>query len=228
MLELRVPRNKTNFLTTQQMLSMVSSGGLPVASTSRDRILAFIRERILAGVPPSIREVQEHLGFKNVRAAQEQIERLLRDGLLERQEGVARGLRLPQANRPGSMAHIPILGRVQAGALQPAVEDIEGYLPLRASAKTPLDLFALRVRGESMRDAHILPDDLVVVRRQPTAENGQIVVALVEDEATVKIFQRRGRKVELHPANPDFSIIRPDPEHLTLLGRVIEVRRSLE
>ena len=79
-----------------------------------------------------------------------------------------------------------------------------------------------------MTGAGILPDDIVLVRRQPTANSGEIVVALVGDEATVKRLRLRGRRVELHPANPDFDVIVPDPDELTLLGKVVEVRRQLE
>ena len=199
--------------------------------TTRERILAYARACILAGVPPTVREVQEHLGFKNVRSAQEQLDRLVRDGLLAREEGCSRGLRLPllsaaAASASGALAHVPILGRVQAGAFQTAVEDVEGYVPVRGR-HAPDELFALRVRGESMTGAGILPGDLVIVRKQPGAESGQVVVALVDDEATVKTFRRSGRRIELHPANPAFEVLRPDPRRLTILGRVIEVRRQL-
>ena len=114
-----------------------------------------------------------------------------------------------------------------ASRASPAVEDREGYLPVR-SRHAPDKLFALRVRGKSMIGAGILPGDLVVVRRQQTADSGDLVVALVEDEATVKRLRRRGRRVELHPENPDFDVIVPDPEELKILGVVIEVRRHLD
>lgn len=196
--------------------------------STRDRIFAFVRDRILAGVPPTAQEVQAHLGFKHISSAQEQLDRLVRDGQLVRLGGgVSRGLRLPAETAPaGAVAHVPILGRVQAGGFNLAEQHIEGYVPMR-SKTAARDLFALRVQGESMKGAHILPGDLVIVRRQPDAETGQIVVALVDDEATVKVFKRRGRRIELHPANPAFPVLRPDPERLTLLGRVLEVRRSL-
>lgn len=198
-----------------------------MAQDTRTRIHAFVRERILAGMPPTVREVQAHLGFKNVKSAQEQLERLVRDGLLARDEGRSRGLRLPgEAALPGATVQVPILGRVQAGAFQPALEDVEGYLAVR-SRVAPENLFALRVQGESMSGAHILPGDVVIVRRQPSAEDGHVVVALVDDEATVKFFHRRGSRVELRPAHPAFPVLRPDPERLSILGRVIEVRRTL-
>jgi len=84
------------------------------------------------------------------------------------------------------------------------------------------------VHGESMRDAGILPGDIVIVRRQPSADDGAIVVALVDEEATIKRLRRRGDRVELHPENPDYAVMRPDPAELQVLGRVIEVRRYLD
>ena len=125
---------------------------------------------------------------------------------------------------------VPILGRVQAGALSLAVEDLEGYVPFHGhtrEARAADDLFALHVRGESMTGAGILPGDIVLVRRQPRAASGEIVVALVDDEATVKRLRLRNNRVELHPENPVFEIILPRPEDLRILGKVIEVRRHL-
>jgi repressor LexA len=163
-----------------------------------------------------------------VQTAREHLESLVAEGRLSKQSGKARGYRLPvqtQAGPPPQL--VPLLGRVQAGVLNYAVEDLEGYLPIQ-SRHSADDLFGLRVQGESMTGAGILPDDIVLVRRQPTANSGEIVVALVGDEATVKRLRLRGRRVELHPANPDFDVIVPDPDELTLLGKVVEVRRQLE
>ncbi len=109
----------------------------------------------------------------------------------------------------------------------PCLEEPEGYLPI-PSRLPENELFALRVHGNSMRDAAILAGDIVVVRKQPSAASGDIVVALVGDEATVKRLRKRGRRVELVPENPDFEIIVPSPSALVLLGKVIEVRRYLE
>ena len=122
---------------------------------------------------------------------------------------------------------VPMLGRVPAGALEEAVEDPDGYLPVDVRGAAAGDLFALRVRGESMTGVGILPGDLVIVRRQPSAENGDIVVALVENDATVKTFRSRGRRVELRSENPAFHPIVLDAEAITILGKVIEVRRIL-
>ena len=123
----------------------------------------------------------------------------------------------------------PLLGRVPAGALDEAIEDPDGYLPVDAPvARRPATLFALRVRGESMTGAGILPGDLVIVRRQSTAANGDVVVARVGDEATVKTFRPSGRRVELRPENPAFEPIVLDAGAVAILGKVIEVRRILD
>ena len=118
---------------------------------------------------------------------------------------------------------MPILGNVAAGNPILAQECIEDYLTFDTGGHDE-EYFALRVRGESMLGVGILPDDLVVVHRQPVAENGQIVVALIGDEATVKTLKRRGSEVWLMPANPDYHPI--DGRESTILGRVVAVVRQ--
>jgi repressor LexA len=124
------------------------------------------------------------------------------------------------------MVPVPLLGRVPAGPLDTAVEELEGYIPVQSRGGDE-ELFALRVQGLSMRDAGILPDDVVVVRRQATARDREIVVARLGDDATVKRLRLRRGRVELHPENPEFEPIVPDPEEVEILGRVIELRRTL-
>ncbi|MFP4374357.1 MAG: transcriptional repressor LexA [Spirochaetaceae bacterium] len=194
---------------------------------TRTEVYRFVRDRIVSGNPPTVREVQQAFGFRAVQSAREHLEELVREGLLEKTPGKARGYRMPGAeNRPAAL--VPLLGRVQAGALTTATEDLEGYVAVRSRFRGE-DLFALRVRGESMRDAAILDGDIVIVRRTATADHGDIVVALVEDEATVKRLYRRGDRIELHPENPAFDPIIPEnTAQFSLLGRVIEVRRYLE
>ena len=149
---------------------------------TRERVYRFVRERLADGLPPTVREVQKAFGFKAVQTAREHLERLVTEGrLLKRTAGAARGYSLPAHDSvkvPSLM--VPILGRVQAGALSAAVEDREGEIPVWA--KSPDGLFCLRVRGDSMKDAGILNGDIVVVRSQPAADSGEIVVALVGDE----------------------------------------------
>ncbi|MFP4300506.1 MAG: transcriptional repressor LexA [Alkalispirochaetaceae bacterium] len=197
--------------------------------SSRRRIYQFVRERIEGGDPPTVREIQHHFGFRSVQTVQEHLEALIREGSLERTgERRARAYRLPRgAGGRGGGTLIPLLGRVQAGRMTTAVEDIEGYLPVDSGTESE-ELFGLRVRGESMRDAGILPGDVVIVRRQSEAPAGSIVVALNGEEATVKRLRFRDGVPELHPENPAFEPIVPDAEEFRILGKVVEVRRSLE
>ena len=202
-------------------------GRTPPGQT-RERVFKLVRDRLLAGLPPTVREVQQSFGFRAVQTAREHLEALVTEGRLSKEKGKARGYRLPLDLQPGSPTRlVPLLGRVPAGSLDAAIEDLEGYVPVQSRYSSD-ELFGLRVHGDSMRDAGILDGDMVLVRRQPSAHTGEIVVALVEDEATVKRLRMRGRRVELHPDNPDYEPIVPHPGDLTLLGKVIEVRRNLE
>ncbi|MBK1723226.1 transcriptional repressor LexA [Thiocystis violacea] len=214
-------------------------GRTPPGQT-RERIFQFVRDRLLAGQPPTVREVQDAFGFRSVQSAREHLEALVAEGRLDKRPGEARGYRLGEGGRPSLSGRergaplapprlIPLLGRVSAGAFTLAVENLEGYLPIQADrAGADDELFGLRVRGESMRDAGILPGDIVVVRRQPKADDGAIVVALVGEEATVKRLRLREDRIELHPENPDYPVMAPDPDALEIIGRVIEVRRYLD
>lgn len=202
---------------------------------TRERVYDYVRRRLYEGRPPTVRDVQRAFRFRAVETARGHLDALVNEGRLLRRSGEARGLELPELSSRGASPPrlVPILGRVQAGALSTAVEDLEGYVPI-ASAATPPgehEYFALRVRGESMNGAGILPGDLVIVRRQSTASSGEIVIALVDDEATVKRFRLRRGRVELHPENPDFDVIVPPPKDAPqsfILGKVVEVRRLLD
>ena len=194
---------------------------------TREKVFKLVRTRLLAGSPPTVREVQAAMGFAAVESARKHLEALVADGRLIKTPGRSRGYRLagqPKTRRPTAV--VPVLGDVAAGDLQLAVQSPDGYVVVE-SRFPPDELFALVVRGESMVGVGILPGDTVVVRRQATASTGDVVVALVDDEATVKTLRRRGRRVELHPANPEFEPIVPPPGELRILGLVIELRRRI-
>lgn len=198
----------------------------PAPGRTRRDVLAFVRERLAAGRPPTVREVQEHFGFKAVESARRHLEALVDEGALAKEPGRARGYRLPPG-APGPVRLVPRLGRVQAGALSEAVEDPDGWVPVDGLTGEH-ELFALTVRGESMSGAGILPGDMVIVRRQETARDGEIVVALVRDDATVKRLRLRAGRIELHPENAAFAPIVLEPgTEIRILGRVVEVRRRL-
>jgi repressor LexA len=196
---------------------------------TREKVYAYIRKKILEGLPPSVREVQKEMGFRSSGTAREHIDSLVAEGRLERIEASSRGLRLPASEgkfRPEVM--VPVVGRVQAGKPELAVEDPAEFLSYRTRFPEK-EMFALKVRGESMSGAGIMPGDYVIVHRQPSAEPGQIVVAFLgTEEVTVKTLKRKNGQFELHPENGDYPILIPSPlRPLTIVGLVLEVRRPL-
>ena len=201
-------------------------GRTPPGET-REKVFAFVRRRLLAGQPPTVREVQDAFGFRAVQTARQHLEQLVEQGRLGAERHKSRGYRLPRAARGADTVLAPLLGRIPAGALEEAIEDPDGYIQVQGHGAAG-DLFALRVRGESMTGVGILPGDLVIVRRQPTARSGEIVVALVDREATVKTLRLQGRRVELRAENPAFDPIVLDADTVSILGKVIEVRRILK
>lgn len=198
------------------------------AGETRESVYRFMRERLLSGSPPSLREIQAEFGFRAIETAREHLQALVEEGRLHKEPGRARSYRLPSAAQPTPVQLVPLLGRVQAGALTTAVEELEVWVPVHSRHRSE-ELFALRVRGESMQNAGILPGDVVIVRRQNTAANGDIVVALVDDEATVKRLRKLpNAQIELQPENPAFEPLVLPALAVVLLGKVIEVRRYLE
>lgn len=196
------------------------------ARETREKVYRYVRACLEEGKPPTIREIQKAVGFKAIETARIHLRGLVEEGRLVRQPGMARGLQLPEEE----LAHlpkIPILGSVQAGDWTTAVEEPEGYIAVDSRHPT-LDLFALRVKGESMKDAGILPGDVVVAQKCSTADSGQIVIALIDDEATVKRLKMSRGRAELHPANNKFKVLKPKPNDLKILGRVIQLHRDLE
>ena len=206
--------------------------------TSRQReVLTFIRgftERNSA--PPTVREIGERFGF-TARAAFDHLRALERKGMLQRRvtdKRVSRTLVLTQrsgAGRRSNVREVPVLGRIAAGSPIYAEQNVEGTIPLSAEwvDRKGADVFALRVRGESMIDAHIMDGDLVLVRAQTGAQPGDIVAALVDDEATVKRFARDGERVVLKPEHPTMKpiVVEPGRADFRILGKVMGLVRGL-
>lgn len=159
------------------------------------------------GYPPTRAEIARMLGYKSANAAEEHIKALARKGAIELIPGASRGIRLPE-----TQDGLPIIGRVAAGNPILAEEHIEDYCNIAPEFFSPRADFFLNVHGMSMKDAGILDGDLLAVHRTDQVHNGQIVVARIEDEVTVKRFKREGNRaqVELWPENPDFEVIRVD------------------
>ena len=200
--------------------------GRTPAGQTREKVFRFVRDRLASGHPPTVREVMEAFGFRSPQTAREHLDALVDDGRLKKEPKIARGFRLPGRGEAPTVM-VPLLGRVPAGPLDLAIENLEGHLPVQ-TRRAPGELFSLRVHGDSMKDAGILDGDVVVVRRQPRADVGDIVVAMVGDEATVKRFRVKRGRIELHPANDAYQPIVPDPGDVKVLGKVVEVRRVLE
>jgi len=200
--------------------------GRTPAGQTREKVFRFVRDRLASGRPPTVREVMEAFGFRSPQTAREHLDALIDEGRLKKEPGIARGFRLPGRAEPPTVM-VPLLGRVPAGPLDAAIEDLEGHVPVQ-TRRAPGDLFSLRVRGDSMKDAGIFDGDVVIVRRQPRADSGEIVVALIGDEATVKRLRMKRGRVELHPENEAYRPIIPEPGATKVLGKVVEVRRSLE
>ena len=186
-------------------------------------ILQFIRDTIdETGYPPTRAEISNIFGFASPNAAEEHLKALARKGAIELMEGTARGIRLPQP--PG----VPLIGRVAAGSPILAEAHIQAHYQIDANLFSPRVDYLLKVRGMSMRDVGILDGDLLAVHRTSEARSGQIVVARVEDEVTVKRLKRRGASVELLPENPDFEPILIDTrnEMFAIEGLAVGVIRN--
>ncbi len=207
-----------------------------------DFINKFIKER---GYPPSVREIAEHFKIYP-RAVFDHLKALERKGYLKRRESMSRGLEIlvfhggesygsslrPERYVPSKegkllIRQIPILGRVAAGKPTLAVENVEGTIPLPQEWVKGREVFLLRVKGDSM-SPYILPDDYVVVRSQSSAENGDVVVTLMGEEATVKRFFKKGKKIELKPDNERWETIQIEEGtgEVQILGKVIGVFRK--
>lgn len=196
-----------------------------------DFIAAQIRER---GYPPSVREIGEAVGLTSSSTVHAHLATLQRQGYLRRDPTKPRAIEVRYdpssgaaiASRP--VRHVPLVGRVAAGTDVLAEENLEELLPLPQDFTGHGQLFMLEVRGDSMTGAGILDGDHVVVRQQPTAERGDIVVAGIPgDEATVKRLARKGRRVVLEPENPAYEVIELDADDVTIYGRVVTLLRRV-
>lgn len=203
------------------------------ALTDRQKeVLTFIESFTEAhGVPPTVREIGGRFHV-TPRAAFDHLRALERKGYLRRRSTVGRTSRALTlaAPRPTATREVPILGRIAAGAPLLAEEHRDGTVPLDPAWLGPRaeDVFALRVRGESMINAHIVEGDLVLVRRQDHAQSGEIVAALVDGEATVKRFGRDGQAVVLRPEHPTMApiVIQPGEKDVRILGKVVGLVRG--
>ena len=203
----------------------------------QEQILNLIRDAIQnTGFPPTRAEIANELGFKSANAAEEHLQALARKKMIELTPGTSRGIRLCEASRgPDAFGFnaaafnqltLPLVGRVAAGSPILSEQHIETTYHVDPALFSARPDYLLKVRGMSMRDAGILEGDLLAVQKTTQARNGQIIVARLGDEVTVKRYQKTGTLIELLPENPDFSVIRVETEDFAIEGLAVGLLRS--
>ncbi len=199
----------------------------------QQRILATIRDWVVRyGYSPSTREIGDAVGLRSSSSVSKHLASLEEKGFLRRGTTMSRPidvrvfLREPSTREPAEdSVSVPVVGDIAAGTPIAAEEHVDDMLTLPRELTGRGNVFGLRVRGDSMIDAAICDGDIVVVRQQPEAHSGQIVAAMIDGEATVKVFRRRNGHVYLEPRNPDYEVI--DGDEAVVLGTVVSVLRSV-
>lgn len=183
----------------------------------QQKIYNYLLEKSKDGMTPSVREIGAAVGLRSTSSVQANLDSLEAAGYIQRPPMLKRCIKI--VGQAENIAQVPLLGTVTAGSPILAVQDIEGYLPFSLPGSQDKELFALRVRGESMIQAGILDGDIVIVERTPTAVNGDMVVALIDDSATVKTFYKENGHFRLQPQNDTYEPIIVN--EVIILGKVI-------
>lgn len=183
------------------------------------------------GMPPTRVEIAREIGFKSPNAAEEHLKALARKGYIEMLSGTSRGLRIlvdDEESAANDEEGLPLIGKVAAGTPIMAIEHVENHYPVNGSMFNPTADYLLRVSGNSMENIGILDGDLLAVHRTSQARNGQVVVARVDDEVTVKRLEKKGSLIYLHPENDELEAIVVDPsqEYIEIEGIAVGVIRS--
>ncbi|KAA1149888.1 repressor LexA [Pseudoalteromonas sp. FUC4] len=189
-------------------------------------IKVFIKD---TGMPPTRAEIAQTLGFKSANAAEEHLKALAKKGAIKMKPGASRGIQLIEEEEPEQLG-LPLIGRVAAGSPILAQEHVESHCKIDPLMFKPAADFLLRVNGMSMKDIGIMDGDLLAVHRTQTAENGQVVVARLDEDVTVKRLEKAGRKVLLHAENDDFNSIEVDLENesFNIEGLAVGVIRNAD
>lgn len=177
------------------------------------------------GYPPSVREICAEMKFKSTSTAQYYLDKMERIGILKKATDKSRSVTVSDNKKMTSYRCVPLIGMITAGLPITAVENLEGYYPIPDEYSQDSELFLLKVKGNSMINAGILDGDKIIVKKQSTADNGDVVVAFFDDEATVKRFFVKNNKYILHPENPQFDDIVLD--EVTVLGKVCGLYRKM-
>ena len=195
-------------------------------TNKQQAVLDFVTEYSdRSGTSPTLREISEHIGTKGTATALLHLEALERKGYIKRRDKNSRNIVLPDR---GNSVAVPLVGRVKAGPLTLATEDIEGYYRLDKSWVRGNGCFLLRVDGDSMVGDHIMDGDLALIRQQNTADQGDIVIAMIDDEATLKRFYREGDFIRLEPRNPNYASIVVRADVVTIIGKAIKIVRDID
>jgi repressor LexA len=193
------------------------------------QVLQYIKDQMMShGSAPTIREIGKHMGISSTNGVRLHLTALIKKGYLKKQELIARGLELTSSIAT-DIRQVPLVGSVPAGSPIDAIENVEGELALDTSFVPRGDSFTLRVVGDSMRDAGILNGDIVIVQKQQVARKGDIVVAIIGDEATVKRYIPEGRQIQLQPANDDYKpiVVNRRSGEFRIAGKVVGLMRKL-
>jgi len=198
----------------------------------QEEVLEFLKDFVMErGFPPTLREIASHLKVNGPRGPQKALRILERKGYLRRISGGSRALEIAGVSpaEARKVLSVPVVGRVRAGEPILAVENVEGYIRLDRSLLSSENVFLLRVQGDSMVEAHIQDGDFALVKPQPSAENGEIVVALIEDEATIKRIFKKRDLIRLEPANPAMEpiVVRKGEKRVKIVGKVVGIFRKL-
>ncbi len=196
----------------------------------QQEIFDFVKNHIsTTGMPPTRVEIAREIGFKSPNAAEEHLKALARKGYIEMLSGTSRGIRiLVNDEEAANEDSLPLVGRVAAGTPIEAIEHIEDHYPISGTMFNPTADYLLRVNGNSMENIGILDGDLLAVHKTKVAKNGQVVVARVDDEVTVKRLEKKGNLIYLHPENDELESIVVDPrfEYIEIEGIAVGVIRS--
>jgi repressor LexA len=197
-------------------------------SRKQERVFSFLIDHLKGkGYPPTVREIAGHLGLAGPNAAKKSLDILQRKGYIRKAPGSSRAIEVVDHSLPSARTRmVPVLGRIAAGRPVLAVENIEDRIVLDKSFVRWKDAFILRVRGDSMIDAHIQDNDLVLIRPQPITENGEIAAVVIGEEATVKRFFRRKNHIVLRPANSAMKHIVIRGGDVRVIGKVVGVIRQ--
>ena len=197
-------------------------------TAEQNRVLNFIVDTFKKiGMPPTMREIAQTLGYKSINNARQHLRLIEQKGFIRLLHGKARSIEILDKGSLSDQFSVPLVGVVAAGAPITAQENISDYISLDRNMFKGENLFTLKIRGNSMSGIGVLDGDIIIVRQQPTAQNGEVIVAIIDGEATLKRFIKEKERVVLRPENPDFSdIIVPSDKSLLIAGKMVGLLRK--